>query len=939
MTARTPILLRVPAVALPLGPRDCYTSAATALMSCAVRGGIMAGRHDGAIWRVRACALVFAASCASKAPLPTAFYSADAAADGLAGDLTATASDSLENTDDSAGDAVAAGGDATAVAPDDALQSGDSTVDSGAPCTAQGCDDGEACTTDGCDAAGACTHVALAGCTPSPQPCVKTADCKAGVCNPDGHFCVACLKTADCGGGFVCQAQVCKASVPCQSDTQCKATNQVCDKTVGSCVDCLSSNDCGLGQSCVQNVCSAGAGTCASSKECPNTLICDKKLGQCVQCGDDTDCPPSAFCTSGHQCAADVCTTGSCVAGQLWACSSNGGGYELPKACNDGNACTTDVCQGGACAVAGNVDCNDKNPCTTDTCDPVKGCQWLGTATGPCDDGNACTSGDVCAGGVCAGVSAKSCDDTNACTNDSCDASGCVHKALDGTPCNDSNFCTTGDSCSAGICKPGAAQDCNDGIACTVDSCNPGTGCVWTAQPGCSSVGTPCLTNGDCTGAVCDVSTHACTACLQNSDCGAGKLCQAHVCKASSACQSDVQCKANQQVCNLGLKLCVDCNSLADCALGQQCQGGVCVGVTACKTSKDCKKVCDLAASQCVDCLVDDDCQADHFCNAKVCQLDVCKTNICGKNNQVFPCKADGGGFDLPVSCEDGVVCTVDTCVGGVGCAHKGQFIPGGADFPGNGLDDDCNGLTDETTTCDAPGTLDSAKSSDYVTAVDLCTAVTADFAILSSPKARAIRGDFGKNIKPILGSHLIAISTGVVAIPSDPGYVAAANGTDFKVTANLPATPAGCAAGGHDPTAFHLQVKVPTNATSLSFDWFLLSQEYPQYYQQQFVDVVYAAIAGKAYAGWMLLDTKQSCATVATMPWQTPASLQGTGFDTNGGTGWMMTTVPVLPGDTVDLTFAVADSGDGIFDTLMLLDFLRWGGGALNSPSTVPVK
>ena len=49
-----------------------------------------------------------------------------------------------------------------------------------------------------------------------------------------------------------------------------------------------------------------------------------------------------------------------------------------------------------------NGDCDDANLCTTDTCDPVNGCVYAFN-TVSCDDGNACTVGDTCGGGVCAG--------------------------------------------------------------------------------------------------------------------------------------------------------------------------------------------------------------------------------------------------------------------------------------------------------------------------------------------------------------------------------------------------------------------------------------------------------------------------------------------------------------------------------------------------------
>jgi hypothetical protein len=47
----------------------------------------------------------------------------------------------------------------------------------------------------------------------------------------------------------------------------------------------------------------------------------------------------------------------------------------------------------------------------------------------------------------------------------------------DGTPCSPTQgLCTIG-ICESGLCAEDLAQGCDDGIACTVDSCDPGTGC------------------------------------------------------------------------------------------------------------------------------------------------------------------------------------------------------------------------------------------------------------------------------------------------------------------------------------------------------------------------------------------------------------------------------------------------------------------------------
>ncbi len=72
----------------------------------------------------------------------------------------------------------------------------------------------------------------------------------------------------------------------------------------------------------------------------------------------------------------------------------------------------------------------------------------------PCDDGSACTTGDVCKEGKCTGGVSKVCNDNNPCTTDSCDAKTgtCAFSGGVGAPCNDSNACT-GACLPAGVSK------------------------------------------------------------------------------------------------------------------------------------------------------------------------------------------------------------------------------------------------------------------------------------------------------------------------------------------------------------------------------------------------------------------------------------------------------------------------------------------------------
>ncbi len=699
---------------------------------------------------------LLAAACGSPTPQPNLVGVADVATD-LGGDLSvaddATPTDDAEpgadaaaqdsaatdatEVNDTAGDAVVDAAvqdvatlDVTATdvaAPDaqvadaDASKSdvaadtgpdastGDVPVDTGPDvpaCNPASCDDADACTTDGCDAKGACTHVAVLGCKPpAALPCSTSTDCKGGACDSSSHVCVPCLVNSDCGVGKLCEFSAtvgpsCQAAAACQSDSQCKATQQVCSKADGACVDCLDGNDCKSGSVCVQHTCVPAPTACQSSKDCPGVLVCDKAKSACVGCLGAADCPATSFCNANQQCAADVCSGGVCGAGSaLFACKPDGSGYEAGKACDDANPCTDNVCQpgagcvypaggsacsdgsvctdkdtcaGGKCVGGPAISCDDANPCTADLCNPTGGCSHTAN-TAACDDGDTCSTNDKCQGGSCVGGSPKNCDDANPCTTDGCAKNACTHSANNAS-CDDGKGCTTNDKCSGGGCTGGTAKVCTDNDECTDDSCNAATGaCVNAKKPGCvNSVAPPC-TEGDCSNGVCDPALHACVGCFANSQCPAGNVCIGHACKIMTGCTSDTQCKATKQVCNAGQKACVDCNAKTDCAGSETCIGNVCIPAPACKSSKDCPdvKVCDTGKGVCVECSSSADCLGGKWCDGNgQCQASLCKTQACWKG-ALFVCKADGGGYSTPVNCLDGNVCTDDGCDATAGCTFK----------------------------------------------------------------------------------------------------------------------------------------------------------------------------------------------------------------------------------------------------------------------------
>jgi hypothetical protein len=172
--------------------------------------------------------------------------------------------------------------------------------------------------------------------------------------------------------------------------------------------------------------------------------------------------------------------------------------------CDDGMLCTVgEKCDSGKCKGGAPRACDQvADDCNAGTCDEVKGCVPLPLADKtPCDDGLFCTSGDTCTAGVCGGVARDCTLGAPACkVPASCDerSQRCVYQnAPTTTPCDDGKFCTSNDMCnSIGTCV-GTLLDCT----AKTDQCNTGTcdeitkGCI--AQPRTSS--TICNDQNVCT--------------------------------------------------------------------------------------------------------------------------------------------------------------------------------------------------------------------------------------------------------------------------------------------------------------------------------------------------------------------------------------------------------------------------------------------------------
>lgn len=211
-------------------------------------------------------------------------------------------------------------------------------------------------------------------------------------------------------------------------------------------------------------------------------------------------------------------------------------------------------------------------------------CAAVPTAT-PCDDGDACTTDDVCVSGACVGVEPPPCGAPQNCelagTCDyltgscvfppkvcpgagSCKLAGqcnpadgkCViANAPDDSACDDKNACTDGDFCKAGKCKPGpTAKACPGGDACHDTACDKFNG-LCSIEP---------LPDGD--------------PCDDGDLCTLVDTCEAEVCSAESVitcpapdeCHDDGACDPASGECSLVPKA-----NDTPCAEGT-CQDGVC---------------------------------------------------------------------------------------------------------------------------------------------------------------------------------------------------------------------------------------------------------------------------------------------------------------------------------------------------------------------------
>lgn len=147
-----------------------------------------------------------------------------------------------------------------------------------------------------------------------------------------------------------------------------------------------------------------------------------------------------------------------------------------------------------------------------------------------------------------------------------------------------------------------------------------------------------------------------------------------------------------------------------------------------------------------------------------------------------------------------------------------------------------------------------------------------------------------------------------------------------------------------YDYQEIRVSVTVPADAHALAFDVAYFTTEWPVFAGQSYNDMFIAWLEGSNWTGNISFDDGGHALSLnaAFFDYEDAAGnlpeFAGTCMRYGAGTPWLTSTAEVVPGDAIELVFAIFDLNDVNLDSFVFLDNFRWlceGGGG---PSTVPV-
>jgi hypothetical protein len=213
----------------------------------------------------------------------------------------------------------------------------------------------------------------------------------------------------------------------------------------------------------------------------------------------------------------------------------------------------------------------------------------------------------------------------------------------------------------------------------------------------------------------------------------------------------------------------------------------------------------------------------------------------------------------------------------------------------------------------------------------------------------------------------MAAFSSGTARASGQSGYVnpngqtgSYDQGKTCSYPSGFPKNASGCpngSASAYDSTGLQLSVRTPTNAKSFAYRFNFFSTEYPEWVCTAYNDGFVALLTSAYVPANPATNSKNVSFDSANNPVSvnigfftvtSGAKLTGTGMDgtcknpnngsnqiCGGGTDWLQTTAPIVPGETIDLQFNIWDTGDHQWDSIVLIDDFEWS----VNPATIETK
>ena len=306
------------------------------------------------------------------------------------------------------------------------------------------------------------------------------------------------------------------------------------------------------------------------------------------------------------------------------------------------------------------------------------------------------------------------------------------------------------------------------------------------------------------------------------------------------------------------------------------------------------------------------------------------------------------------------------------GCSIPAAVNPAAMEFPGNGIDDDCDLAVDEVDPgCVETFAIDDADANKGAASIGLCRiaqgaqdwgVVTAAYGRSNGTASNALgvsRGllpDFGSNVAPLQGGRMLGLSTGYARDLGDSGNCGGTSCTVLGVGTppnGFPQTVAGCMVSSNisDDPSLMLSLRAPSNAVGFRLRYRFYSHEWPEFVCSAFNDQMLILMdpaplgsingnlafdansnpVGVNHAAITVCDPadiNQYGGGAPPNPYcpDGTADLLATGFGTSAGaTKWQTVEAPVGALQTFGLRLTIYDVGDTTLDSTALFDAFEW--------------